>query len=130
MQRRQDAGGGLIISEHTDNTPDRGGVEAGRANVEGAAGLPRAVPVRTSLLTAIQNAREQLSVLLGRETESVSALARSKDGWTVNVEVLELERVPDSTSVLATYIVQLDADGDVISYARSRRYPRGQVNRQ
>ncbi|WP_055585084.1 gas vesicle protein GvpO [Peterkaempfera griseoplana] len=79
---------------------------------------------------AIRNAREQLSALLGREPESVSALARTDQGWTADVEVLELERIPDSTSVLATYTVQLDADGDLIGYERRRRYSRGQVDRR
>ncbi|MGW3647219.1 gas vesicle protein GvpO [Streptomyces sp. NPDC000878] len=43
---------------------------------------------------------------------------------------MELERIPDSTSVLAVYRVTLDADGLLLGYARSRRHTRGQVDRQ
>jgi hypothetical protein len=88
---------------------------------EGARGVKPAV--------ALRNAREQLAALLGREPESVSALARNEEGWTADVEVLEMERIPDSTSVLATYTVQLDRDGDLLGYERRRRYTRGQVDR-
>ncbi|GAA3908496.1 hypothetical protein GCM10023084_70900 [Streptomyces lacrimifluminis] len=79
---------------------------------------------------AMRNARAQLAELLGRTPESVSAISRDGTGWQVDVEVVELERIPDSTSVLAVYRVKLDADGLLLGYARSRRYTRGQVDRQ
>ncbi|MFC5907692.1 gas vesicle protein [Streptacidiphilus monticola] len=78
---------------------------------------------------ALRRATEQLAALLGRAPESVSALRRSQDSWEADVEVLELERVPDSTSVLASYHVVLDPDGELVSYERRRRYTRGQVER-
>lgn len=46
------------------------------------------------------------------------------DGWQVEVEVLELERVPDTTSVLGTYQVDLDESGELLGYRRLRRYTR------
>lgn len=85
---------------------------------------------RVKPAVVLRNARDQLAELLGREPESVSALARTDQGWTVDVEVLEMERIPDSTSVLATYTVQLDRDGELLGYERCRRYTRGQVDRR
>jgi hypothetical protein len=41
--------------------------------------------------------------------------------------VCELERVPNSTDVMATYIVQLDDQGGLLGYKRDRRFPRGQA---
>ncbi len=79
---------------------------------------------------AMRNARDQLSDLLGREPESVSALNRTENGWLAQVEVLELARIPDSTSVLATYAVELDPDGELVGYERRRRYARGQIDRR
>ena len=38
---------------------------------------------------------------------------------------LELLRIPDTTSLLATYEVRLDADGELLEYYRTRRYRRG-----
>jgi hypothetical protein len=78
---------------------------------------------------ALRSAREQLAELLGRVPESVSSLCRSDEGWEAQVEVLELERVPDSTSVLASYYVVLDSEGRLMSYERRGRYTRGQVDR-
>jgi hypothetical protein len=76
----------------------------------------------------VGRAREQLAALRGREPESVSSLERTPEGWTVTFEVVELERVPDSTDVLASYEVVLDDDLNVTRYARVRRYSRSQAD--
>jgi len=73
-------------------------------------------------------AREQLRELHGRDAESVTALERIADGWRVTLEVVEVQRVPDSTDVLATFVVELDDDGDLIAYERLRRYYRAQAD--
>ena len=57
--------------------------------------------------------------------ESVTSVHRSEDGWTVGLEVVESRRIPDSTDLLASYEVEMDADGDLVSYRRLKRYNRG-----
>lgn len=52
-------------------------------------------------------------------------MRRSEDGWCVVVDVLEVARIPDTTSLLASYEVQLDEDGELLEYSRVRRYRRG-----
>jgi hypothetical protein len=47
------------------------------------------------------------------------------DGWCVLVDVLEVPRIPDTTSLLAIYEVQLDNEGELKEYRRVRRYRRG-----
>jgi len=76
----------------------------------------------------VQRAREQLAAVMGRRADAVSGFAREEDGWRVTVEVVELERIPPSTDVLATYEVQLDADGNLSGYERTRRYVRSQAD--
>lgn len=71
------------------------------------------------------SAVEQLRQLLGRGVESVSAIQREDDGWRVEVEVVELERVPQTTDVMGGYEVQLDDSGELMGYRRVRRYVRG-----
>lgn len=78
----------------------------------------------------MRTAAEQLTELLGRAPDSVSALKATNDGWEADVEVLELERVPETTSVMATYRVSLDKEGDLVAYERTRRYTRGQIDRR
>ncbi|MBD0694763.1 gas vesicle protein [Streptomyces sp. CBMA123] len=83
-----------------------------------------------SAMRAMRNASEQLAELLGRVPESVSALKPTEEGWEADVEVVELERVPETTSVLASYRVTLDEEGELQSYQRVRRYTRGQIDRR
>jgi len=78
--------------------------------------------------TLVRRATEQLAAVMGRRADSVSGLAREDDGWRVSVEVVELERIPPSTDVLATYEVQLDGEGDLVGYERTRRYVRSQAD--
>ncbi|MGV9451266.1 gas vesicle protein GvpO [Streptomyces sp. NPDC003635] len=84
---------------------------------------------RLSAPEAMRSAMEQLSELLGRTPESVSALKPTDQGWEADVEVLELERIPDTTSVMASYQVKLDPAGQLLAYERGRRYTRAQVDR-
>ncbi|MGW7101721.1 gas vesicle protein GvpO [Streptomyces sp. NPDC054883] len=79
---------------------------------------------------AMRAAAEQLAELLGRFPDSVSSLKPTDDGWEAQVEVVELERIPDTTSVMASYRVALDEEGELISYERTRRYSRGMIDRQ
>src|SRR5690349_15399758 len=55
-------------------------------------------------LSPVQIARaaaEQLSEISGVDADSISGLERTEDGWLVRVEVVEVQRIPDSTSVMA-----------------------------
>ncbi|MEU6326486.1 MULTISPECIES: gas vesicle protein GvpO [unclassified Streptomyces] len=85
---------------------------------------------RVSAPRAMRYAAEQLEELLGRPPESVSSVKPTEDGWQADVEVLELERVPATTSVMATYRVVLDKEGELVAYERTRRYTRGQIDRR
>jgi hypothetical protein len=76
---------------------------------------PRDVPRR---------AVAELRQLVNRDIVGVASMEPTDDGWQVEVEVLELERVPDTTSVLGTYQVDLDESGELLGYRRLRRYTR------
>ncbi|MGA8115632.1 MAG: gas vesicle protein [Actinocatenispora sp.] len=82
---------------------------------------------KVSALTVSRRAMSQLAELVGRQPDSVSMLTTDEDGWRLRVEVVELDRVPQTTSVLATYEVQTDRSGDVLSYRRINRYTRNQA---
>ena len=85
---------------------------------------------RTSAADAVALAKEQLLELTGRPCESVSSVSRQQDGWLMTLEVVELERVPRTTDVLASYRVQLDDDGNLIGYQRVSRYYRNQASEE
>ena len=79
-------------------------------------------------IAAIENAKEYLRQMTGRECEVVSGLHRTGQGWTVTLEVLELERIPPTTDVLGSYAIDLDGNGDLLSCERTRRYYRNQTD--
>jgi hypothetical protein len=70
-------------------------------------------------------ALRQLVELTGKDAEGVVGLDRSDDGWTVEVEVVEVRRIPNTTDVLALYEVEVDGRGSLQGYRRVRRYVRG-----
>ncbi len=84
-------------------------------------------PGRLSAPKAVQAARENLEQLTGQPCESVSSLLRTRDGWAVTLEVVELERVPRSTDILASYRVEVDNEGELMGYERIHRYYRNQA---
>jgi Gas vesicle synthesis protein GvpO len=72
-------------------------------------------------------ARETIEDLTGHKPEGVSGLQWDGESWLATVDVLELERVPNTTDVLATYVVQLDESGELMGYKRTRRFVRGRT---
>jgi hypothetical protein len=67
----------------------------------------------------------ELLELTGKAVEGVTGLEGTDDGWTVQVEVVEMRRIPDTTDVLALYEVSTDKQGSLLGYRRLRRYARG-----
>jgi hypothetical protein len=70
-------------------------------------------------------AKATVEDLTGFDSESVSGLQWDGETWLVTVEVCELERVPNTTDVMASYVVQLDDRGGLLGYKRERRFQRG-----
>ncbi|MFD0887653.1 gas vesicle protein GvpO [Streptosporangium algeriense] len=80
---------------------------------------------RLTAATVGRVAVREIAELTARETEGVTFVQPKEDGWLVGVEVVEDRRVPSSGDVLALYEVELDREGDLLSYRRTRRYRRG-----
>lgn len=59
------------------------------------------------------------------EALGVTLVQPHDDGWQVQVEVVEDRRIPSSGDILALYETELDAEGNLLSYRRVRRYRRG-----
>ena len=104
--------------------PGTNGRPEGRRAPEAAS---RPAPKRLSGIRAAGLAQEQLEQLIQRPCEAVSGLSRHGEGWMITLEVVELERVPPTTDILATYRVELDEDGELMGYERVSRYYRNQA---
>jgi len=80
---------------------------------------------RVSGPQAAGQAAADLLQLIGKDIEGIVGLERADGGWKVEVEVLELRRIPNTTDVLALYEVDADEDGSLVGYRRLHRYGRG-----
>ncbi|MDX2675283.1 gas vesicle protein GvpO [Streptomyces sp. NY05-11A] len=83
---------------------------------------------RPDPMEVLRQARAQLAELTGMAAESVSSFEQTEDGWSLEIEVLELARVPDTMSLMASYQVELDPEGQLTGYRRVRRYERGRAD--
>ena len=80
------------------------------------------------IVSAVRGALEQFAGLTQLEPVGATGVRREEDGWSVLVDVVELERVPTTTSVMATYRVDVDGGGRSAGYERLRRFTRGSVD--
>ncbi|MFF3492799.1 gas vesicle protein [Streptomyces sp. NPDC002795] len=103
---------------HTKKTQASSEREPGDDKTTEAGGTPGPMEV-------LREARAQLAELTGMAAETVSSFERTQDGWELEIEVLEVARVPDTMSLLASYQVSLDPQGVLTGYRRIRRYERG-----
>ena len=71
--------------------------------------------------------RETIAELTGLKPEAVTGLEWDGESWLVTVDMLELSRIPETTDVIATYVIQLDPSGGLLGYRRARRFVRGHV---
>jgi hypothetical protein len=77
---------------------------------------------------AARRAVQRVEALTGIEPEGVVSLEPNDRGWRVGVEVVEMERIPNSTDVMAVYQVELDQSGELVGYKRGDRHIRGRVD--
>jgi hypothetical protein len=129
-------------AEHVDDDQDEDqaedGRQQGRAEPATASGeqedgdderasLDDAAGADSEPAKIVPQARRALEQLLGREAESVSGFEHENGHWKVNLEVVELRRIPDSSDVLGSYELVLDDEGKVARMTRTRRYQRSDV---
>lgn len=86
---------------------------------------PRRQPEKTSAAQAAQAGLREIVELTGKDPEGVTGVEPGDEGWVVGVEVVEDRRIPSSADILAVYEAELDMGGNLLSYRRLQRYPRG-----
>ena len=80
---------------------------------------------RLSMMAAIRVARDALATMTSLGFDSVGRCERRSDGgWTVHLDVIESVARMGDNDLLATYAVDIDADGDPLQVNRTRRYHR------
>jgi Gas vesicle synthesis protein GvpO len=79
---------------------------------------------RGGIAEAVRAARELLAELTGLKPGTITGIDHEDDGWRVTIEMVELERVPNTMDVLGSYEIELGDDGQLRGYRRVRRYHR------
>jgi hypothetical protein len=80
---------------------------------------------RLSAAELSQAALQTVEELTGYQPEAVTGLEWDGEFWRVTVDALELARIPNTTDVIGSYVVQLDDHGTLRGYKRARRFQRG-----
>ncbi len=116
--------------EPAEGRRERAGRARERADGDDDTGTGRRPPRRgrdpgLSAADVGQMALRHIAELTGKELEGVTGVEPAEDGWVVGVEVVEDRRIPSSTDILATYEIEIGMDGELVSYRRLTRYPRG-----
>ena len=79
---------------------------------------------------AARRAVENVTDFTGRAAENVVSIESADGGWQVGVEVVETHGSRTRRMSLAIYEVCVDRGGHLVSYRRTRRYARGQLDRK
>jgi hypothetical protein len=139
MERRATNGNRSAQSRHRgedresrarEEVPHNGGLRnGGGMRNEREPDNPQSAPRRRlSGSAAAEYAKAHLLDLTGESCEAISSLMRTREGWRVVLEIVELERIPRTTDILASYRIDLDEEGDLMGYERIRRYSRNDVD--
>ncbi|WP_298331371.1 gas vesicle protein [Haloactinopolyspora sp.] len=109
------------------STSSRSSTSGSRSSTSGNK-QARAAPSgrKPAISDVVARAGEALTAMTGHDIEGVVGIERLDDGWRVQIEVVELRRIPATTDLLAVYEVDLDADAELSGLRRMRRYHRGQ----
>ncbi|GLX08303.1 gas vesicle protein GvpO [Microbispora sp. NBRC 16548] len=83
---------------------------------------------RRAALNAVSAGRlglRYIADLTSKDTEGVTSVEPVENGWLVDVEVIEDRRIPSTGDMLSIYECQVDDEGNLMSYRRTRTYRRG-----
>ncbi len=74
----------------------------------------------------LERAKTLLAEVTGLKPVGVIGASKDDSGWHVELEMLEMSRIPPATDLLGHYAVVLDDDGNVLHFQRRRTRLRGE----
>lgn len=85
------------------------------------------MPKATTIKEISETAKRELAALTGFSSPSAIGIQREDKDWVVSIEILEKERIPDTSDVLGLYAVKMDANGNLVGYERIGHRRRTQI---
>lgn len=77
-----------------------------------------------SLPQAMALARAEMPDIASQPLDGIASAERGEDGWRIVAEVVESRARVGNNDLLAAFELLLDADGELLSFRRLRRYHR------
>ena len=65
-----------------------------------------------------EKAKKELKEIIGKKTEGVPTIRKNEEGWNVQVEILEKEKIPDTESLIGIYELEMNQEGEIEEYKR------------
>ena len=130
MAVQPDRRNGTREKRHADDRGGPGGnrgARNGERHEKGNAKSGDSSPQRMSGTKAVRAAREILEELTGRQAETVASLVRTEEGWAVTLDIVETQKVPRTTDIMGSYVVEVDGEGELVRCERVSRFVRGQA---
>ncbi|MGC9666482.1 gas vesicle protein GvpO [Planosporangium sp. 12N6] len=95
-----------------------------RSNDQGEISQKGQSPPPLTLAQVARVAMREFVEFTGLDPAAMTGARPDGDGWSLLVDVTELERIPATSSVMATYRIDTDRSGHIVSYERLRRFSR------
>ena len=73
-----------------------------------------------------ERAKSQLAEVTGLKPVTVTGTFKDEQGWHIEMDMLEMSRIPPATDVLGAYDVLVDEDGNMVKFERKRTRLRGE----
>ena len=74
-----------------------------------------------------ENAVPKIRKLLNKETEGISLIEKTNDGWRVLCDVLDKKSIPETYDILKVFEFMLDKDAKVTSFKLFKKIRRGDI---
>ncbi|MEU6412284.1 gas vesicle protein GvpO [Microbispora sp. NPDC046933] len=117
------ASSGVPVEEDGPYDESEGEDEDERRDERGAE--PRRRRAALNAVSAGRLGLRYIADLTSKDTEGVTMVEPVENGWVVDVEVVEDRRIPSTSDMLSIYECQVDDEGNLMSYRRTRTYRRG-----
>lgn len=82
------------------------------------------------VIEVTEKAEKELKEILGKKPEGVISIRRNEEGWNVQVEILEKERIPDTESLIGIYELEMNQEGEIEEYKRISKKKKGETTRE
>jgi len=73
-----------------------------------------------------ERAKSQLAEVTGLKPVTVTGTFKDEQGWHIELDMLEMPRIPPATDLLGDYDVLVDEDGNMMKFERKRTRLRGE----